>query len=76
MGMIDSDGFLLLQRALMGISFGDISPKVGGDSFYAVPLRYEMVDGSIIFFWHHHWCGEIFLKDLFPSLYVTGACFW
>jgi len=34
---------------------------------------FEVGDGSSNLFWHDHWCGEIPLKDLFPSLYVLAV---
>jgi len=26
-------------------------------------------DGSKIRFWHHQWCGDVALKDVFPDLF-------
>jgi len=34
---------------------------------------FEVGDGSLIFFWHDRWCGEIPLKDRFPRLYVLAV---
>ena len=38
-GTMDLVSFPLSRGALMGIVFGDIFPKVEGDSFHIVPLR-------------------------------------
>lgn len=45
-----------------------IYPKVGRNCFHTFPLSQVMVLPS--FFCHDRWCGEVHLKELFPSLYV------
>ena len=68
MGTMDSDGFSLLRRALMGIAF--ISK--GWGTFFP-HCSFEVEDDSTIFFWHDRWCSEIPLKDLFLSLYILAV---
>ena len=36
---------------------------------FAHHLRYDIEDGSTVFFWHDVWCGERHLKFVFPELF-------